>query len=80
MTQAFVMLNVEASSKQEVLRGIKAFDFVEEAYVSYAAHDLIVKVKAKNKTDLNSQILPKIRSNRLIKSSLTLIVNDDVSK
>ena len=72
MIYAFVMLNVEAGSEENVLRKLRDLDIVEEAYVSYGVYDLIVKVKAETMGDLTDVVTRKIRETEQIQSTLTL--------
>jgi len=72
MIHAFVMLNVEAGSEENVLRKLRDLDIVEEAYVSYGVYDLIVKVKAETMGELADVVTRKIRETEQIQSTLTL--------
>ena len=51
MIRAFVMLNVESGSEENLLKQIKSLSNVEEAYVSYGVYDIIIKVKANTMED-----------------------------
>jgi DNA-binding Lrp family transcriptional regulator len=42
MPRAFVLINVESGSEDEVLRELKQMEGVEEAYFSYGVYDLII--------------------------------------
>ena len=44
MPRAFVLINVESGSEDEVLKELKKIEGVEEAYFSYGVYDLIIKV------------------------------------
>lgn len=72
MIHAFVMLNVEAGKEEDVLEKLRAFDIVEEAYVSYGVYDLVVKVKAETMGDLSEVVTHKIRDTEYVQSTLTL--------
>ncbi len=72
MIHAFIMLNVEAGSEENVLKKLKALDAVEEMYVSYGVYDIIVKVKADVIGDLTQAVTNKIRAIEQVQSVLTL--------
>ncbi|MCL2135161.1 MAG: Lrp/AsnC ligand binding domain-containing protein [Candidatus Bathyarchaeota archaeon] len=74
MPKAYVLLNVEASSEDQVLNQLKEISIVKEAYVSYGVYDLIVKVHADTMEEMKETISHKIRNIKQIRSTLTLIV------
>ena len=73
MIGAFVLLNVETGSEENVLKHLKALGVVEEAYVSYGVYDLIIKVKADTMEQLKEVVTSKIRATNQVQSTLTLI-------
>ncbi len=77
MPRAFVLLNVEAGSEDEVLKQVKALGFVEEVYVSYGVYDLIIKVKADTMDELKDDVTHKIRALKQVRSTLTLIMIEE---
>ena len=46
MPRAYVLINVESGSEDDVLRELKSVEGVEESYFSYGVYDLITKIKA----------------------------------
>ncbi|MGD0645180.1 MAG: Lrp/AsnC ligand binding domain-containing protein [Candidatus Bathyarchaeia archaeon] len=74
MIRAFVMLNVEPGSEENVLKHLKTLDIVEEAYVSYGVYDLIIKVKVDNIEELKNAVTRKIRATNQVQSILTLLM------
>jgi DNA-binding Lrp family transcriptional regulator len=60
--QAFVLLNVETGSEDNVLKQIRKIGVVEEAYVSYGVYDVILKVKADTMEELKEAVTHKIRT------------------
>jgi DNA-binding Lrp family transcriptional regulator len=70
MPHAFVMLNVETGSEDNVLKQLRKIGVVEEAYVSYGVYDLVLKVKANTMEELKEAVTHKIRT-------LTLIVIEE---
>jgi DNA-binding Lrp family transcriptional regulator len=77
MPRAFVLLNVESSSEDNVLKQLKNIRFVEEAYVSYGVYDIIIKVKADTMEDLKEAVTHKIRTINQVRSTLTLIMMEE---
>jgi len=77
MPRAFVLLNVETGSEDNVLKQLKKIGVVEEAYVSYGVYDLIIKVKADTMEELKEAVTHKIRTTNLVKSTLTLIMTEE---
>lgn len=72
MIHAFIMLNVEAGSEEDLLKKLKALADVEEVYVSYGVYDIIVKVKANTMAELAEVVTNKIRAAGQVQSILTL--------
>ena len=77
MPRAFVLLNVETSSEDNVLKQLKQIGLVEESYVSYGVYDLIVKVKADTMEELKEAVTFKIRKIDQVRSTLTLIMMEE---
>jgi DNA-binding Lrp family transcriptional regulator len=74
MPRAFVLLNVETGSEDNVLKQLKQIGLVEESYVSYGVYDLIIKVKADTMEELKEAVTNKIRKINQVRSTLTLIM------
>jgi DNA-binding Lrp family transcriptional regulator len=77
MIYAYIMLNVEAGSEENVLKQLRALDIVEEAYVSYGVYDLIIKVKAETPQDMTDTVSRKVRGIDQVESTLTLVVTGE---
>ena len=77
MPRAFVLLNVETSSEDNVLKQLKQIGLVEESYVSYGVYDLIIKVKADTMEELKEAVTYKIRKINQVRSTLTLIMMEE---
>jgi hypothetical protein len=73
MIRAFVLLNVKEGSEQAMLENLRGLDFVEQAYVSDGAYQLILKVKAATASALNNDVLSKIRTTSQSQSPVTLV-------
>jgi len=77
MPRAFVLINVESGSEDEVLSELKKIEGVEEAYFSYGVYDLITKIKADTMEKLKEMVTRQIRSLSKVRSTLTLIMMEE---
>ena len=77
MPKAFVLINVEAGSEEEVLAQIKKSQGVEEAYYSYGVYDIIAKTKAETMEKLREAVSQNMRNISKVRSTLTLIIMDE---
>ena len=77
MPKAFVLINVESGSEEEVLEQIKKIEGVEEAYYSYGVYDIITKVKAESMEKLRETVTRKVRTISRVRSTLTLIMMEE---
>ena len=77
MPRAFVLINVESGSEDEVLRELKKMEGIEEAYFSYGVYDLITRVKADTMENLKDMVSRKIRTLNKVRSTLTLIMMEE---
>ena len=77
MPRAFVLINVESGSEDEVLKEIKKLKGVEEAYFSYGVYDLVTKIRADTMEKLKEMVTRKIRARSKVRSTLTLIMLEE---
>ena len=77
MPRAFVLINVESGSEDEVLNEIKRLEGVEEAYFSYGVYDLITRIKSDTMENLKDMVTRKIRALKKVRSTLTLIMMEE---
>jgi DNA-binding Lrp family transcriptional regulator len=77
MPRAFVLINVESGSEDEVLKELKRTEGVEEAYFSYGVYDLITRIKADTMENLKDMVTRKIRTLNKVRSTLTLIMMEE---
>lgn len=73
MSMAFVLVNTEVGSEDEVLESLKKIDAVEEAYVTFGVYDLVAKVKADTMNKLREIVSSQIRRLNKVKSTITLV-------
>ena len=77
MPRAFVLINVESGSEDEVLKELKTIEGVEEAYFSYGVYDLITKIRADTMEKLKEMVTRRIRTVSKVRSTLTLIMMEE---
>jgi DNA-binding Lrp family transcriptional regulator len=77
MPQAFVLINVESGSEEEVVKELKKVEGVEEAHFSYGVYDIIARVKADSMEKLKEMVTRKIRTLSKVRSTLTLIMMEE---
>ena len=77
MPKAFVLINVDSGSEEEVLGEIKKIEGVEEAYYSYGVYDVIIKVAADSMEKLRETVTQKVRTIDRVRSTLTLIMMEE---
>ena len=77
MPKAFVLINVESGTEEEVVSELKKVEGVEEAYYSYGVYDIISKVKADSMDKLKEMVTRRIRTLDRVRSTLTLIMMEE---
>jgi DNA-binding Lrp family transcriptional regulator len=77
MPRAYVLINVESGSEDDVLKELKSVEGVEEAYFSYGVYDLITKIKADTMDKLKEMVTRHIRTLSKVRSTLTLIMMEE---
>lgn len=77
MPRAFVLINVESGSEDEVLNELKNIEGVEEAYFSYGVYDLVTKIKADTMENLKDMVTRRVRALSKVRSTLTLIMMEE---
>ena len=74
MPAAFVVINAEMGSEQEVLDELKKLEGVKEAYLVYGIYDIIAKVEADSMEELKEAVTWKVRKINKVRSTLTMLV------
>jgi len=74
MPLAFVLINAEVGSEEQVVKELRKIDNVKEAHLVYGVYDLIAKVEAEAMDKLKDVIAQKVRRVTGIRSTLTLLV------
>ena len=74
MPIAFVLINAEIGSEEEVLKSLKEVEGVEEAYAVYGVYDIVAKIRADTMDKLKEVVTWHIRRLNKVRSTLTMIV------
>jgi DNA-binding Lrp family transcriptional regulator len=74
MALAFVLLNAETGTENEVLEELKKIEAVKEAYVVYGVYDVVAKVGADTMEKLKEIVTWKVRRVDKVRSTLTMII------
>lgn len=71
---AFVLINAEIGSEEEVLKELKKVEGVVEAFVVYGVYDVVAKIKADTMDKLKDTVTWHVRRLNKVRSTLTMIV------
>ncbi len=71
---AYVLINTEIGTIQEVLESIKKIKEIKEAYALFGVYDIMTKVEAESTQDLKKIVTLKIRQVDKVRSTLTMII------
>jgi DNA-binding Lrp family transcriptional regulator len=74
MPVAFVLINAEIGSEDEVVTELRKLSNVRESYVVYGVYDIVAKVEAESMDKLKEIVTWKIRRLDKVRSTLTMIV------
>jgi DNA-binding Lrp family transcriptional regulator len=74
LPSAFVLINAEIGSEDEVLKQLKSLPNVKESYTVYGVYDIVAKVSADTMDKLKEIVTWKIRRLDKVRSTLTMIV------
>jgi DNA-binding Lrp family transcriptional regulator len=74
MPLAFLLINANLSSEDQVVGELRKIPNVKEAYLVYGAYDVVVKVEAESMAKLKEIVTSKIRRLENVRSTLTMIV------
>ena len=74
MPAAFIVINAEMGSEEEVLDELKKLEGVKEAYLVYGVYDIIAKVEADSMEELKDTVTWKVRKINKVRNTLTMLV------
>jgi DNA-binding Lrp family transcriptional regulator len=71
---AFVLINAEIGSEDDVGKELRKIPNVKESYIVYGVYDIVAKVEAESMDKLKEIVTWKIRRLDKVRSTLTMIV------
>jgi len=71
---AFVLINAEIGSEEEVLKELKKVEGVVESFVVYGVYDVVAKIRADTMDRLKDIVTWHVRRLNKVRSTLTMIV------
>lgn len=74
MATAYVLINVEIGSEEEVLRSLDPISEVKEAHLVYGVYDIIAVIETETMQELKDTVSWKIRRLDKVRTTLTMIV------
>jgi len=74
MPMAFVLINAEIGSEEEVLKELNKVEGVVEAYVVYGVYDVVAKIRSDTMDKLKDVVTWHVRRLNKVRSTLTMIV------
>ena len=72
MAQAFVLINCELGSEEQIISELKTFEDVQEVHGTFGAYDIIAKISSESVDKIRETITWKIRKIGKIRPTLTL--------
>ena len=73
MATAYVLVNCELGSEEEVISELKSIEGVKEVHGTFGAYDILAKVESDQVEALREAITWKVRKIPKIRSTLTLM-------
>jgi len=73
VVSAYVLINCDIGSVEDVISHLKTIDGVKEVHGTFGVYDVIVKIGSENHETLRDSITWKIRKMERISSTLTLM-------
>ncbi len=77
MGYAYVLINCDLGSEEDIISQLKTIDGVKEVQGTFGAYDILAKVESEDVKKLREIITWKIRKLDRIKSTLTLMAIPD---
>ncbi len=74
MASAYLLLNVETGTGEEVLDSLKPLQEVKEARMVYGVYDIVVRVEAETMEELKNVVSWTIRRLNRVRSTMTMII------
>ena len=73
MAEAYILINCEIGSEEQVITTLKTIDGIKEVHGTFGAYDILAKIESAQVEELRETITWKIRKIDKIRSTLTLM-------
>ena len=73
MAEAYILINCEIGSEEDVIAALKVVEGIKEVHGTFGAYDILAKIESAQVEDLRETITWKIRKIDKIRSTLTLM-------
>ena len=73
MAKAYVLINCDLGSEDDMIRAIKKLEYVKDVTGTFGAYDIVARIEADTQEQLREVITWKIRKKQKIRSTLTLM-------
>jgi len=77
MPLAFVLINADLGSEEDLVKELRAIENVKEVYIVYGVYDIVAKIEADTMEKVKETITWKIRRLDKVRSTLTMIVVEE---
>ncbi|KAF6247699.1 MAG: Lrp/AsnC ligand binding domain-containing protein [Nitrosopumilus sp.] len=77
MTDAYVMLNCELGSEEQIIEELKQIEQVVDVFETIGTHDMLVKLQAENFEKVREIVSWNIQKMKNVRSTATLIKKDN---
>ncbi|MGD0330264.1 MAG: Lrp/AsnC ligand binding domain-containing protein [Nitrososphaeria archaeon] len=77
MPLAFVLINADLGTEEDLIKELRKIEEVKEVYVVYGVYDIIAKIQADTMDKVKDTITWKIRRLEKVRSTLTMIVVEE---
>ena len=74
LASAYLLLNVETGTEEDVIESLKSLQEVKEARMVYGVYDVIVRVETGTMEELKNVVSWTIRRLARVRSTMTMIV------
>lgn len=74
MAKAYVLINTDMGTEEDVLKDLKGIPYVTEAYMIYGVYDIIAKLEADSLEKVKDAVSSRIRRMDHVRSTLSMIV------
>ena len=70
---AFVLVNVELGTEEEVKKKVLEIPEVEEVYIVFGVYDMIIRLESEDKEKLKNVVFKRIREIQDVRSTMTMM-------